>query len=630
MQGWRISQEDAHNSILNFDTETSFFSVYDGHGGHEVATYCALHLPDFMKNTQAYKDGNIHQALEDVYLEFDHHLTKPEIIKQLKIIAGSGDKKEEETSDADADEMTHLYEEATMSIEELVLKYGHSKLKEEDKKKEESGSSQAASSLSSLVSKLYSRAKKDRTKSADKESECRVKEDSDSCSTSPKAESDDEADKGASEADGCGASKVKKEGDASDKEPIADEESEEAEVKDSNGSHTNGSSDHQTGTKGEDKIVVSAKGKGVGKGLSNTIRKSVEKTQEELEREQREAARLAKRLERKQSLRNKSAEELYRSMVTNEAEDESDEDGDDEEDEDFESDGSSTSEEADGDDGEDGDDEEDEDEGEEEEDSAEVKATASQFSMNLKEEPGSDSGCTAVVAVLRGNQLYVANAGDSRCVLSREGRAIPLSADHKPEDEPEEKRILNAGGVVTGDGRVNGGLNLSRAIGDHAYKQNRQLGPKEQMITALPDIQMVNLEAGDEFFVLACDGIWNSKTNQEVVDFVRPRLLAGKLSLSQICEELFDECLSPNTAGDGTGCDNMTAVIVRLDRFLPPSAGAEERKEVSGTGVKRPLKHDSSVDENGQIKSDEKVMEKRQRVEGDEKSAGDLVASEGI
>ena len=73
-------------------------------------------------------------------------------------------------------------------------------------------------------------------------------------------------------------------------------------------------------------------------------------------------------------------------MVTNEAEDESDEDGDDEEDEDFESDGSSTSEEADGDEGEDGDDEEDEDEGEEEEDSAEVKATASQFSMNLKEE----------------------------------------------------------------------------------------------------------------------------------------------------------------------------------------------------------------------------------------------------
>lgn len=81
-------------------------------------------------------------------------------------------------------------------------------------------------------------------------------------------------------------------------------------------------------------------------------------------------------------------------------------------------------------------------------------------------QPGSDSGCTAVVALLVGSQLYVANAGDSRCVLCRDGQAVELSFDHKPEDEPERERIQNAGGRVTCDGRVNGGLNLSRAIGE--------------------------------------------------------------------------------------------------------------------------------------------------------------------
>lgn len=158
------------------------------------------------------------------------------------------------------------------------------------------------------------------------------------------------------------------------------------------------------------------------------------------------------------------------------------------------------------------------------------------------------------MALLRGNTLHVANAGDSRCVLSRKGRAIPLSADHKPEDEPERSRIERAGGVVTGDGRVNGGLNLSRAIGiilcckrverisycftgDHAYKQNTTLGPREQMITSLPDIQTIELEPGDDFIVLACDGIWNSKTNQQVVDFIRPRLQKGE-SLSDICNQV--------------------------------------------------------------------------------------------
>ena len=50
-----------------------------------------------------------------------------------------------------------------------------------------------------------------------------------------------------------------------------------------------------------------------------------------------------------------------------------------------------------------------------------------------------------------------------------------MSFDHKPEDTPERDRIENAGGKVTPDGRVNGGLNLSRAIGDHAYKTNKNL-----------------------------------------------------------------------------------------------------------------------------------------------------------
>lgn len=70
------------------------------------------------------------------------------------------------------------------------------------------------------------------------------------------------------------------------------------------------------------------------------------------------------------------------------------------------------------------------------------------------------------MAVLREKQLYVANAGDSRCVVCRDGKAVDMSIDHKPEDEPEQKRINNAGGKVTFDGRVNGGLNLSRALGE--------------------------------------------------------------------------------------------------------------------------------------------------------------------
>lgn len=60
----------------------------------------------------------------------------------------------------------------------------------------------------------------------------------------------------------------------------------------------------------------------------------------------------------------------------------------------------------------------------------------------------------------------MANAGDSRCVVSIKGRARDMSIDHKPTDQKELKRILAAGGRISSDGRINHGLNMSRALGN--------------------------------------------------------------------------------------------------------------------------------------------------------------------
>ena len=64
------------------------------------------------------------------------------------------------------------------------------------------------------------------------------------------------------------------------------------------------------------------------------------------------------------------------------------------------------------------------------------------------------AGCTAVVAVVKGNELWVANAGDSRAVLCRGGQALALSEDHKPQSETERNRITAAGGFVSDVGGV--------------------------------------------------------------------------------------------------------------------------------------------------------------------------------
>lgn len=58
----------------------------------------------------------------------------------------------------------------------------------------------------------------------------------------------------------------------------------------------------------------------------------------------------------------------------------------------------------------------------------------------------------------------------------------------------------------------------------------------------------------------------------QAVTFVRKRLADGQ-SPRHVCEELCDQCLAPNTAGDGKGCDNMSAMVVLLKSFAAPAKG---------------------------------------------------------
>ena len=204
-----------------------------------------------------------------------------------------------------------------------------------------------------------------------------------------------------------------------------------------------------------------------------------------------------------------------------------------------------------------------------------VGATAesdSQSSTSPVEANVADSaGCTAVSVLITSTEYIIANAGDSRAVLCRKGVTIALSEDHKPNDEKENARIIKAGGTVEESQggarthyRVNGNLNLSRAIGDLEYKKNPELLPEDQIITSTPDVLRIDRSPDDEFIVLGCDGVWDVLSNEDCVQFIRSRLEEGK-SLSEISEEIADECLSPDPkATQGIGADNITCIIVDL------------------------------------------------------------------
>jgi protein phosphatase 1G len=163
-------------------------------------------------------------------------------------------------------------------------------------------------------------------------------------------------------------------------------------------------------------------------------------------------------------------------------------------------------------------------------------------------------------------------------VLCRAGKAVSLSEDHKPDDDIEKTRIYAAGGTVV-NGRVCENLNLSRALGDFQYKDFSK-PYAENIISGVPDIKVVELTDEDEFLILACDGCWEQCDRQEVCDFVRGQLATSDkaganeehivkttcLFLDQnMCEELGGENF------DGSGCDNMTMMIVQLKPIPKPA-----------------------------------------------------------
>ena len=196
------------------------------------------------------------------------------------------------------------------------------------------------------------------------------------------------------------------------------------------------------------------------------------------------------------------------------------------------------------------------------------------------------SGSTVNVAIITENEVYCANAGDTRCVISVGMKAFDLSTDHKPSLPSEKERIIAAGARVA-RGRVNGLHGVARSLGDFSYKEaplepgdnstavGKIAAPENQVVTCMPEIVVYPRTESDEFVLICCDGVWDVMTSQDAVTFMHAKLAKSEAKdLEEALEMLLDKCLELGSK------DNMTAVCIALpgfcriyNYFRPPTAG---------------------------------------------------------
>lgn len=186
------------------------------------------------------------------------------------------------------------------------------------------------------------------------------------------------------------------------------------------------------------------------------------------------------------------------------------------------------------------------------------------------------SGTTCVFGVKVGQELFVANIGDSRCVLARQtapgmaAEPVPLTEDQKPEVPAEKARILAAGGRVEplpgppgedcGPPRVwlaevdVPGLAMSRSIGDDV---SQTVG-----VTSTPAITKHTIQSNDIFAVWASDGVWEFLSNEEVIGIIWQH----RHNLHQAATALVEESVRQWKSQEEV-VDDITCVIVQ---FNPP------------------------------------------------------------
>ena len=228
------------------------------------------------------------------------------------------------------------------------------------------------------------------------------------------------------------------------------------------------------------------------------------------------------------------------------------------------------------------------------------------------------SGCAGIVILITNDKIYIANAGNCRCIpIDQNGEVISDKTNqlHFVYDENEKNRI-DTSSAFKEKKFFPEFLLSSRGFGDFEYKENKWLKPEDQAVSPEPEIIEISSEEC-KFLIIGSHGFFDdnkdmkffNKSNQDTADYFLEEMKNNKnKKISKIIEEYYDKVIpkeKKEQEKNPSFMDNMTCFVIQL--FERPKV-IEEKKE-----------------EKKEIKDDEdKKMEKFKKNESNNKSMKNL------
>ena len=258
------------------------------------------------------------------------------------------------------------------------------------------------------------------------------------------------------------------------------------------------------------------------------------------------------------------------------------------------------------------------------------------------------TGATGIILFLGDKNIYIANAGNSRClVLDKEGKLVNSTKDHTMNVPEEKKRVELARSFNEEEEKKKGEeqghaeyLDSTRGFGDWEFKGNEWIDQKDQEVSVEPDILEVPMDNA-QYLIMGSHGMFESGTNDnenddivntQISSFFYNEITKNKdKPYSKIIEEYFVKLIPDKNDGNNTkGLDNMSCIVVNLKNdnikvFIKKREAQLEEKKRKEEEEKRKKKEEDAKRRAEELK---KKQEEKKKAEEEQNKKPDEIKKE--